>query len=64
MADLSPSTITNQSIKPLQPTLTSNPSNDPPSPTIEPTTTSQPLIRERALEIFPNPQFERETLEL
>ncbi|KAF3961684.1 hypothetical protein CMV_013722 [Castanea mollissima] len=32
--------------------------------TTGPTTTSQPLIREIALEIFPNPRSERETLEL
>ena len=57
-------TVTDQSIKLLQSTPTSNPSNDPPLRTTGPTTTSQPLIRERALEIFPNPQSERETLEL
>ena len=57
-------TVTDQSIKPLQPTPTTNPSNDPPPPTTGPTTTSQPLIQERALEIFPDPRSERETLEL
>ncbi|KAL0007290.1 hypothetical protein SO802_008792 [Lithocarpus litseifolius] len=60
----STTTATDQSIKPPQPTPTTDPFNNPPPPTIGPTTTSQPLIQERALEIFPYLQSERGTSEL
>ena len=35
--------VTNEHIKPPQPTPTTNPTNDPPLPTTSPTTTSHPL---------------------